>query len=255
MGKTIFVTGTDTGVGKTLLTALLLTHLRAHGRDVLAMKPFCSGGLGDTRTLNKVLQGQIPMDTITPFQYAAPVAPLLAARMSRRMVSLGDVIAHIDRLAATCELLLVEGAGGLLVPLGDRYSVADVIKTLGCPVLLVARNKLGAINHTLLTVQVLRAIGIREIVIALMDRRKLDLAAKHNHQLLLELAAPLPVFRVPFLGTKATALDKLKINAKKIQKTLALISDTGIFSLALRQRRLRKKTAKKVAPQGSRAKV
>jgi dethiobiotin synthetase len=237
MGRIVFITGTDTGVGKTLLTALLLVHLRAHGCHALGMKPFCSGPPDDVRILHRAQQGEIPHSMISPFQFAEPVAPLLAARMNRRRVSSSEVVERVHCLAERCELLLVEGAGGLLAPLGENYSAAEVIKTLRCPVLLAAGNKLGAINHSLLTLRALRSLGCPGIAITLMDGRKADLATQHNHRLLSELAAPTSVIRLPFLGPNATSLPCLKKSGKKIQKTLALLSEKGIFSLAVRVRR------------------
>src|SRR5258705_9807549 len=91
-GKIIFVTGTDTGVGKTLLTGLLLHHLRTEGCHALAMKPFCSGGRGDVEFLHALQDGELSEREINPFYFHEPVAPLLAARKNARAIHLKDVV-------------------------------------------------------------------------------------------------------------------------------------------------------------------
>ncbi len=132
--RIIFITGTDTGVGKTLLTGLLLHHLRQSGCHALAMKPFCSGGTADVEFLHAVQQRELEPAEITPFYFSEPIAPLLAARKHHRRVRLPEVLMQIRRIAKRCECLLIEGSGGLLVPLGERYDVADLIVKLNCEV-------------------------------------------------------------------------------------------------------------------------
>src|ERR1044071_5568543 len=113
-GKIIFVTGTDTGVGKTVFTGLLLHHLLKNGRDALAMKPFCSGDRGDVKLLRAMQNGKLTEDEINPFYFREPVAPLVASRQNSRLISLEEVVRRIREIAARCDILLVEGAGGLL---------------------------------------------------------------------------------------------------------------------------------------------
>jgi dethiobiotin synthetase len=246
MGTIVYVTGTDTGVGKTLLTSLLLVHLRRQGFHVLAMKPFCSGGIGDVKTLRRAMDNEIPIELICPFQFTEPVAPLLAARLERRQIDLQDVLERMRSLAAQCEILLVEGAGGLLAPLGDQYSLADCIKATDSPVVVVASNRLGAINHTMLTLQAARALGVQHVAIVLTDtRRTTDLARQHNQSIIEELAAPVAVIHLPFLGPNASALSRLKLNERKLQKTLALLCLQGIFSLTFRKDSKTRKIAKR----------
>jgi dethiobiotin synthetase len=232
MGQIIFITGTDTGVGKTLLAALLLAHLRSQDCHVLAMKPFCSGGLDDVEILYRIQKAEISMERISPFHFEEPVAPLVAARRSGRSVTLSEAIRQIVKLARECELLLVEGAGGLFVPLGEAYTMADLIKALHCPVLLVVRNRLGAINHTLLTLNALRALSVSKTKIVLMEAKRTSLASATNLELLKELSVPDPVFRIPFLGQNASRVQSIIRAAKKLKKTLAQIAGTAIVSTA-----------------------
>ena len=220
-GKIIFVTGTDTGVGKTILTGLLVHHLQAAGVSALAMKPFCSGGRADVRLLRAMQNGALTEEEINPFYFPEPVAPLISARRRKRLISLGEVLARIKEIGARCECLFVEGSGGLLVPLGEKYFVSDVIRRLNCEVIVVSRNQLGTINHTLLTVAALKELGAKKITIALMETGKNDASMKTNGKVLGELLRPIPVRGLSFLGEKANKTGVLKKRVKKLKKTLA----------------------------------
>jgi dethiobiotin synthetase len=255
--RLIFVTGTDTGVGKTLLAALLLAHLRQNGVHALAMKPFCSGSREDVEFLHAVQEGELTMDEINPFYFPEPIAPLVAGRRRGRNVRLNEVRASIQRVLArhftksardagmerptiqhdkpmsTGELLLIEGSGGLLVPLGEGYSVAELIAALECEVLVVSRNRLGTLNHTLLTVKALRRAraprgGARRgershVKVVLMEQAENDCSSTSNAQILAELLAPVPVFRLGFMGLQPRSRGVWKKNLKKIKKVLAQI--------------------------------
>ncbi len=223
MARIIFITGTDTGVGKTLLTALLLYHLRGGGCQALAMKPFCSGSRADTEFLHAVQNGELTPDEITPFHFAEPLAPLIAARRHRRTIPLPQVLRAIRRIAGRCECLLIEGIGGLMVPLGEGFTVRDLIARLGCEVIVVARNRLGTINHTLLTVAALQHIGVQGLKTVLMSSRRGDFSTRSNVRILAELLVSSSVMTVRFLGQNPLRLEALKISEKKVKKTLARI--------------------------------
>src|SRR5688572_7760332 len=137
MSAKVFITGTDTGVGKTWLTVRLLEALRAGGLRALAMKPFCCGGTADLEAYEAVQGSELPRAQLNPYYFPEPVAPLVAARKHHRRIPLDEAVHRIDEAAARCDLLLVEGAGGLFVPLGPRYSVAHLIGRLKCPVVVV----------------------------------------------------------------------------------------------------------------------
>ncbi len=160
----LFVTGTDTGVGKTEVTVALLRGHRARGLDVVAMKPAQSGqGTGepsDAERLAAASGGAEPLELVCPYSFALPLAPAVAARLEKREVSLERVLACARELAGRHAALLVEGAGGLLTPLTERHSYADLAAALGLPALVVARAGLGTVNHTALTCEALRARGI-----------------------------------------------------------------------------------------------
>jgi dethiobiotin synthetase len=223
--RIIFITGTDTGVGKTLLTGLLLHHLRQGGCHALAMKPFCAGSRADTEFLRAVQDCDLTLNEITPFHFAEPLAPLVAARRHRRSIRLPDVLRRIRRVASRCECLLIEGIGGLLVPLGEGFTVLDLIAKLGCEVVLVSPNRVGTINHTLLTVNALQHIIIPRLKTVLMSCVEADHSASSNLRILAEFLAPTPVFPVRFLGRNPVRFEALKNNSKIIKKTLARILD------------------------------
>jgi len=183
----LFITGADTGVGKTTVACGLAAALRRAGVDVGVMKPVASGcrrlrrseaggrtpvtGRGDRDEPRLVSDDAVallqaseagdPLDLVTPFAYAPPISPDQAARLARRPVRLPRIESAFHALASRHDLLLVEGIGGLLVPLGPGLTVADVAKRLGLPLLVVARAGLGTLNPTLLTLDAARQRGLR----------------------------------------------------------------------------------------------
>jgi dethiobiotin synthetase len=219
--KIIFVTGTDTGVGKTIFTGLLLHHLRKSGVHALAMKPFCSGGRGDVRFLRGLLDSELSEEEMNPFYFPEPVAPLVSVRQRKRLIPLAEVVGRIKKMAVRCERLLIEGSGGLLVPLGESYFVSDLIERLDCEVIVVARNQLGTINHTLLTVGALRRFGVKNIAIALVSTRKKDVSVKTNGEVLRGLLKGIGVYEILFLGKNPNKIEVLKKSHRKVKKTLA----------------------------------
>jgi dethiobiotin synthetase len=223
--KIIFVTGTDTGVGKTLLTALLLQHLRESGCHALAMKPFCSGGRGDVKLLQSLQRGELSDEEVNPFYFRAPVAPLVELKKTRRNISLSEVVATIRHVEKKCERLLVEGSGGLMVPLGQGYLVEDLILKLKCQVTVVARNRLGTINHTLLTVARLRARGIKDanMRVALMNGPGKDISSKSNAKFLKGLLGEVEMVVLRDLGREKTVFKQAKsvlLQSKSLLKRL-----------------------------------
>lgn len=163
----VFVTGTDTGVGKTVVSCALIRGLRQRGVDVGAMKPIETGvgaeGPLDAIALRSAAGDADPLEDVCPQRFAMPAAPTVAAQAEGRRVDLGAIDAAYARLRARHDYLVVEGAGGLLVPAADGLSMADLAARLGLPLLLVARASLGTINHTRLTLEGARARNLRVI--------------------------------------------------------------------------------------------
>ena len=233
-GNILFITGTDTGVGKTVLTSLLVAHLAAAGRHVFAMKPFCSGGLQDAEILYEAQKRRLPISQISPFHFEPAMAPLLAARQCGRIIHFLDVLEKITTLANRCEQLLVEGAGGLLSPLGEKYSAVELIASLQCPVVVVAANRLGTVNHVLLTLAALRRIPALQCKVVLMNARKPDASARFNKALIRQFAAE-EVFSLPYLGRRASCPDIIEESSRNLKKTLAAVAEVRILSTALRK--------------------
>lgn len=221
--RLLFITGTDTGVGKTLLSGLLLAFLRRQGVRALATKPFCAGGREDVHLLSKLQNNALGINQANPFHYPDPVAPLVAGRRSGRETTLWAAVDKIKALESYCDWLIVEGIGGIMVPLGPDFTVRDLIMALGSQAVIVAPNKVGAINHVLLTVQVVQGLGNERIKIVLMNRRRSDLARQTNAETLRELLKSDLVFELPYMGKEAKKTGAIKKNSQKNEKTLAQI--------------------------------
>jgi len=159
-GESCFITGTDTGVGKTHVSARLLRTWRKNGSDAVAMKPICCGGREDAEELHAACDGAVPVDDINPIWLRPPTAPYTASIIEERSIDLDRIHRDFARLRDEFPVVLVEGVGGWLVPIRRDYLVSDLAAEFGLPVLVVAANKLGMLNHTLLTVQSIRARGL-----------------------------------------------------------------------------------------------
>lgn len=197
MQRTIVITGTGTGVGKTVLTALLTHHLRAAGVTVAPLKPICSGGRDDARLLRVASGGALALDQINPWHFRAPLAPLLAARQEKQRVTLREVAASVHQAALKFQFVLVEGAGGLLSPLGERFSTRELILSLGAEVIVVAPNELGAVNQVRLTLEALPRLLAPRARVALVSPRRPDAATRTNAALLAEFVRTTQMTLVP----------------------------------------------------------
>lgn len=156
----LFVTGTDTGVGKTFVTALLTRALRCAGYGTLALKPLCSGERSDVEILREASGQILSLDETNPVWLQAPATPLVAARLENRTLSLDPLVAWFQNLSAKHPSLLVEGAGGWLVPITETETLADLAVRLALPIIPIVANRLGCLNHTLLTLESIQARGL-----------------------------------------------------------------------------------------------
>lgn len=154
-----FITGTDTNVGKTYVARLLIETLRADGIDAVGYKPVASGDRSDAETL-AAASGGLPVDAVNPVHFQNALAPAVAAMLENRTVDPQVLIDGYRQLAARHETVVVEGAGGWEVPLADSYRISDLASDLGLPVIIVAANRLGCLNHILLTASAIRAKGL-----------------------------------------------------------------------------------------------
>ncbi len=164
MSRGVFVTGTGTGVGKTVVATALARALRARGIDVGVMKPAETGvtaaGPEDARALREAAGTDDALELICPQTFALPAAPSVAAAHEGRRVDLAAIDAAFETLAARHPFLVVEGAGGLLVPLRHDTTMADLAARLSLPLLVVARGALGTIHDTLATLEAARTRGL-----------------------------------------------------------------------------------------------
>ena len=160
-----FITGTDTGVGKTFATVLLLRHLRASGTDCVGFKPICCGSRDDAEKLFDASGGDatgLTLNEVNPVWLRTPAAPYTAAMIEGRTIDLGAVRETFARLRERHRGgVLVEGVGGWLAPITRDYAVADLAVELALPVIVVVKNRLGALNHAALTVRDVQRLGLR----------------------------------------------------------------------------------------------
>jgi len=199
--KQIFcICGTDTGVGKTALTVLLTQFLRTLGINVGALKPISSGGRADACALQAVLGGALTLDEINPWHFRPPLAPVLAARRERKCVTLADVLVHIRTMQKRFDILLVEGAGGLLSPLGEGFNSRDLLTALRAMPVIVCPNRLGAVNQALLTLEALPKNFRARARVLLVSPSKPDVSTDINAKLLAEFFYAKRIFRLPRLG-------------------------------------------------------
>ena len=188
-----FLTGTDTNVGKTFVAALLIRSLRAAGFDTVGMKPICCGERDDAKILHEAGGREIDLDDVNPVWFRAPVAPYAASMIERRQVDLDQIRERFARLRRTHRSLIVEGAGGWLVPIRRDLFIADLAADFGLPVAVVVRNRLGALNHTLLTVQAIESRGLKCAGVILNNIDSNDDTATTTNRALLEDLLKVPI--------------------------------------------------------------
>lgn len=201
-----FVTGTDTGVGKTTVTVRLMQQLIAQGKTVVGMKPVASGcewlegrwQNEDVRLLTAASNVKAPPELINPYRFTPAIAPHIAAAQAGVEIQLEVIQTAYTQLTAMADVVIVEGAGGLLVPLNQTHSIADLIQALQLPALIVVGMRLGCINHALLTAQVLKS---RQIDCCGWVANRIDphmSMPEENLQTLIDSLQQPPLLQVPF---------------------------------------------------------
>lgn len=203
-GNGYFITGTDTGIGKTAVTAGLAANLKRKGINVGIMKPVQTGSPKDNNALISldalfamaVAGIKDEMELVSPYRLEPPLAPRIAAEITGVTIDLEKINQAYQELCERHDFMLVEGAGGIMVPVVERFLMADLIKMFNLPILIVARPGLGTVNHTLLTVEYARSKGIHVagIIINGLKESEAGLAERTNPQLVAELSG------VPILG-------------------------------------------------------
>jgi dethiobiotin synthetase len=211
MKRGYLVTATDTGVGKTVVTGGIAAALGRKGVDVGVMKPFATGARrvggrlvsDDALFLQRAAGVEDALDLINPVCLRPPLAPSIAARLAKKHLNLVETLAAWRTLKARHSTMIVEGVGGLLVPLFTGFTVAHLARRLGLPLIIVTRPGLGTINHTALTVHVARSFGLRiaGLVINHAAKTRPGLAERTNPAAL-EAETRLPILAtIPYLGS------------------------------------------------------
>jgi dethiobiotin synthetase len=203
----IFVTGSDTAVGKTVVSGLLAGFLKEKGVKVGVCKPICSGGREDAEHLQKAAGNKQTLDEVNPWHFEQPLSPLVAARLERKQIKLEAVSKHIERIREKHALTVVEGAGGLLSPLGQGFDSRTLLVGLKARPVIVVADKLGAVNQALLVLAALpkRYQTSAQIILSAVARP--DASTQTNARLLMELHPQMGVHCLPRVSAKdASAL-------------------------------------------------
>jgi dethiobiotin synthetase len=188
-----FITGTDTDAGKTYVTCLLLESLRRAGRGVAGYKPFVCGQRTDAHQLIDSSSPGVTLEEVNPVWLKSSAAPYAAGLLENKPVSIDVARAGFHHLAARFEDVLIEGAGGWEVPLTASETLADFAQSLGLPVVLVVNNRLGALNHTILTVRNIQARGLRCAGVILNHVGEERDAASISNRMVLERFLEVPI--------------------------------------------------------------
>lgn len=212
-----FITGTGTGVGKTFFSRLLVRALRSTGLDAVGMKPICCGDRDDAEALVSASDHALTLNECNPVWMRPPVSPYTASMMEGRHVDLDLIRDQYRQLRARFPAVLVEGVGGWRVPLRRDYFVSDLAVDMGQPVLVVAVNELGALNHTLLTVEAVRQTGLSCAGIIFNHRTGEQDAAIFTNRAVLEELTDVPILLEISPGQTeipAAGLQKIRAAAK-----------------------------------------
>jgi dethiobiotin synthetase len=208
----LFITGTDTGVGKSLVAAGLIRLARAKGIRAIGLKPIETGCAEingelypeDGDLLREASDKAVDLADCCPFRFRLPASPYRAAFAEGKTIKLSDLISAVNRGMAPADFAVVEGAGGLMVPINRSEMMIDLMKSLGLPTVLVARTRLGTINHTLLSVEALRrrSIPIAAIVLSKSDETS-GPEEESTPNDIAERLPDIPVLSLPYLGAKS----------------------------------------------------
>lgn len=220
MSRGIFITGTDTDVGKTVATYVMGTLLKEQGKDVGVMKPVqCAGE--DASFLANRLDLRDDFKDINPFYAPEPLSPHLAFQRAKKVISIPQILKSYKRIEKNHDLTLVEGAGGLLVPLKKNYLVADLARAMNLDVIIVARLGLGTINHTLLTIRQAQEYGLNALGIVFCETRKQKrgLPEQTNPKAIQEYGGVPILGTIPYLEKKdrLTILKKCRLDVQVLE--------------------------------------
>jgi dethiobiotin synthetase len=219
-----FITGTDTGVGKTVVTACLATLFK--NQDVGVMKPIetgvdlkCSSAANsDTKFLMEVSGSADAEEEVCPHRLKTPASPYQASQIAGTSIQPATILAKFKILQSRHNMMLVEGIGGLLVPITARYNVADLALEMGLPLIIVSRIRLGTLNHTLLTINAARQYGlkIKGIILNRQETGDLNEVEKQQGKLIEELSDTLILGTCPYI--EDVSVEGLRESLPKIEQ-------------------------------------
>ncbi|RZB32834.1 MAG: dethiobiotin synthetase [Candidatus Argoarchaeum ethanivorans] len=192
----VFVTGTGTDVGKTVVATAIVKSLVAEGIDVGVMKPVETGGGDDAQKLQHAASSTDSIDLVCPYRLKHALAPMIAAELENTTLNIQKIIDCYNRLSSHHEVVVVEGAGGVAVPITQELLISDLIAMLHIPSIVVGRAGLGTINHTVLTVEHLQHKNIRVIAIVL-DGSKGDEAEIDNPRVIQQMTTIEHIYTIP----------------------------------------------------------
>lgn len=199
--RNIFITGTGTSVGKTYFGCHLARFLTRKGFRVGVMKPIETGIVRDDRSdgalLKKAAKSEIPLEWVSPYRFKTPAAPIIASRLEKKKIGIPLILKKYHRLALDHDWMIVEGAGGLMVPILKGFYMADLILSLNLGVILIASEQLGTINHTLLSVHLAQSRGIKIFAIILNQRKSMEDSTTRTHATILRENVDFPVLTYP----------------------------------------------------------
>lgn len=198
------------------------------------MKPFCSGGKDDIKAFQDIQGEELGLSLLNPYYFPQPVAPALASNAAKIGITLRGSLHAIKTAARKCECLLVEGAGGVLVPVAEKLMIADVIAALKCDVVVVSKNELGTLNHTLLTLEALRSRGVRRLKVVFFQTANPDLSSKRNPVWIAKTPVNTAVYLLPFQFPQIDKKKRKSGEPKNFQKTLAQICGPDSFCSVVR---------------------
>ena len=200
----LFITGTDTGVGKTYTAARLLQLLRVSGASCAGMKPICCGDRRDAELLLTAGSDGLTIDDVNPVWLKTPAAPIVGSLMEKVDIDVNHILAAFHSLESRVEHVIVEGTGGWMVPIHRDYFVSDLAVAMKLPVLAVAYNRLGCLNHSVLTVQSVVAHRLRCVGLVLNNAQETDDIAALTNADILKQIVDVPLLRG--LGENLTEL-------------------------------------------------
>ncbi len=209
----IFITGTDTSVGKTFIAAGLAASMKENGIDVGVMKPIATGSRDDAEILIKAAKVDDSIEEVNPIFFQLPAAPLVAKRLLAADIDLSMIKSSFNILMQRHEYIIVEGIGGIFVPITEKYFVIDMIKDLKLDTIIVCRGKLGTINHTLLTYHACKVNSIKVIgIVATMVKDDLE---SYSIDIIRELT-DIPILGIiPYINESIDNIDIIKESIKK----------------------------------------